>query len=185
MNITRRQAIRQCFIIIVGAAIVPACVQEQSKPLVALKNIDLDGKQQKLVAELCETIIPATDTPGAKDTYTHLFVLKMLDDCTSKEDQQQFTKGLGELDKMAKKKFDRNFVDCTTPQREELLTTIQNKKDVSEDVSAFYSTMKKLTVQGYITSQHYLTKVRAYKLIPGKFIGCLPVAALSERQPSI
>jgi hypothetical protein len=185
MNITRREALRQCLILTVGAAIIPSCVQEKSKPLVTLKNVDLDGDQQKMVAELTETIIPATDTPGAKDTYTHLFVLKMLDDCTAKEEQEQFVKGLTAFDNIAKKKFDKAFVLCTAPQREELLSNITTDKEVPEDVNAFYKTMKKLTVQGYMTSKYYLSNVRVYKLVPGKFYGCIPVTSLNQKAPSI
>src|SRR3954471_20396397 len=121
MKITRRDAIRNCFILSVSAAIIPSCLQEKTKPLVALKNIDLDGNQQKLIAELCETIIPKTDTPGAKETATDLFVLKMLDDCTTKDDQETFVKGLKSFNDLSKDKFDKTFVDCTPQQREDLL----------------------------------------------------------------
>ena len=110
MGISRREALKQCLIISLGAALIPACVQEASKPIAELKNIKLDGNQQKLIAELSETIIPKTDTPGSKDTYTHLFVLKMLDDCTAKEDQEQFVNGLNAFDKFSKKKFNKSFV---------------------------------------------------------------------------
>ena len=167
MKITRRYAIRQCFVISVGAALIPSCVQEKSKPLIALKHLDLDGNQQQLITELCETIIPATDTPGAKDTYTHLFVLKMIDDCSTSEDQEQFVEGLKKFEKMSKKQFDRPFVECTVSQREEFLAIIANNanKDVPE------------AVQGYTTSKYYLSGVRIYKLVPGKFYGCIPVTS--------
>ena len=188
MNITRRDALRQCFIITVGAALIPSCVQEKRKPLITLKHLDLDGNQQQLITELCETIIPATDTPGAKDTYTHLFVLKMLDDCTPKEEQEQFVKGMKEFEKMTKKKFDLSFGECSVSQRNELVSNLAsntNNKEVPEDVSAFYKTMKKLTVQGYMTSKYYLTNIRVYKLVPGKFYGCIPVTSLNKKGASI
>ena len=179
---TRRDAVRQCAIITLGAALIPACVH-QSKPLAALKHIALDGNQQQLITELCETIIPATDTPGAKDTYTHLFVLKMLDDCTDKKDQEQFVKGLKTFEKMAKDKYDKSFVECNATEREALIAAMANNtnnKGNSQDVSAFFNTTKKLAVQGYMTSKYYLTNVRVYKLVPGKFYGCVPVTSLKN-----
>ncbi len=185
MNVTRRAAIRQCLIISVGAALIPACVGEEHKPLVTLKHIQLDGNQQQLITELSETIIPATDTPGSKGTYTHLFVLKMLDDCTAKKDQEQFVKGLTAFDKMAKKKFDKPFVECAIPQRDELVGAVLSRKDAATEATAFLDTMKKLTVQGYMTSKYYLTNVRVYKLVPGKFRGCIPVASLTQKGSSI
>lgn len=187
MKITRRDAIRNCLIISVGAALIPSCVQEKNKPVMALKHIDLDGNQQKLVAELSETIIPKTDTPGAKDTYTHLFVLKMIDDCATKEEQDQFAKGLKEFENFSKKKFDKSFVDCTQQQRQELVKAISDdkSKEAGDDASNFYKAVKRLTVQGYMTSKYYLSNVRVWKLVPGKFSGCIPVTKFNEKGGSI
>jgi hypothetical protein len=160
-------------------------VQEKSKPAIELKNVKIDNDQEKLITELSETIIPATDTPGAKGTLTHVFVLRMLDDMFTKEEQQQFVKGMKDFDKMAEKKFDKSFVECTLPQREELLGGALNDKKLPEDLSAFLRIMKRLTVQGYMTSQYYLTNVRVYKLVPGKYYGCIPVTKLDQKGPSI
>src|SRR3954470_21408244 len=153
---SRRDAIKNCFVISIGAAIIPACLQEKTKPAVALKHIQLDGNQQKLIIELCETIIPKTDTPGAKDTNTHLFVLKMLDDCHTKEQQEQFVHGMKAFDQLSKERFDESFVDCTVQQRAELLKSIitDKSKNESGDAADFYKTMKRLTLQGYMTSQY-------------------------------
>ncbi|WP_083934925.1 gluconate 2-dehydrogenase subunit 3 family protein [Segetibacter koreensis] len=185
MNITRRNAIKHCLMISVGAAIVPSCMQEKSRPAIVYKHLSIDGSDEKLITEVSETIIPVTDTPGAKDTYTHLFVLKMLDDCYTKEQQQQFLKGMKEFEKISQKKFDKSFVDCNVLQREELIRNNINSKEVSEDVSAFFNIMKKLTVQGYMTSKYYLTNVQVYKLVPGKFHGCVPVTSLNQKGASI
>lgn len=185
MNITRRNAIKHCLIITVGAALVPSCMQEKSKPAIAYKHLSIDGNDEKLITEVSETIIPATDTPGAKDTYTHLFVLKMLDDCYTKDEQQKFLKGMKEFEKISQKKFDKSFVDCNGLQREELVRNNINSKEVSQDVSAFFAIMKKLTLQGYMTSKYYLTSVEVYKLVPGKFQGCIPVTSLNQKRASI
>ncbi len=181
MNITRREALRNCFIITVGAALVPSCLQDKRKPAITYKHLSIDGNQEKLITEVSETIIPVTDTPGAKDTYTHLFVLKMLDDCYTNDEQQRFLKGMKEFEKLSKEKFDKSFVDCNVLQREQLVRNNINSKEVSEDVSAFFSIMKKLTVQGYMTSKYYLTNVQVYKLVPGKFQGCVPVTSINNK----
>ena len=184
MILTRRDAIKNCLIITVGA-FVPSCLQEKSRPAIAYKNLSIDSNQERLITEVSETIIPATDTPGAKDTYTHLFVLKMLDDCYTKEEQQQFINGMKEFEKLSQNKFDKSFVNCTLLQREELVRNSINSKDVSKDVSAFFKIMKKLTVQGYMTSKYYLTNVQVYKLVPGKYHGCIPVTSLNKKGISI
>jgi hypothetical protein len=201
MNITRREAIRNCIVVAVGSTFIPSCLRE-SKPSISLKHLDITGDQEKLLSELAETIIPRTDTPGAKDTYAHLFVLKMVDDCQPKEEQQKFVSGLKEFEKLSQKKFDKSFIQCSQPQRDELVSDVLNKKSNStaggknggqnstkkeepDDVAAFVKSTKRLALQAYMTSQYYLTKVQPYKLVPGKFEGCIPVASLNQKERSI
>lgn len=180
MQMTRRQAIRNCFIFSVGAALLPSCLQENDTASIALKKIKITGQQEKLVAELGETIIPKTDTPGAKDLYAHLFVLKMVDDLYNQADQKQFEKGIKDFDDLAKKQFDRPFVQLTPQQRNTLVASVNSNKKGSDDAIVFYKTVKKFTAQVYTTSQFYLTEVQEWKLVPGKFYGCVPVASFQK-----
>jgi hypothetical protein len=152
-------------------------LQEKGKPSIVLKNLDISADDEKMLAEVCETFIPKTDTPGAKDILAHLFVMKMLDDCTAKADQEKILKGLNGINKMSDKKFDKSFVNCTPQQRQELFSAIESKKGIPGDVSAFYTSVKKLTIQAYTTSKYYLTNVHVYELVPGRFHGCVPVGS--------
>lgn len=134
-----------------GAALLaPACRQDTDRSSLSLKNIAVTGAGEKLIEELAEQIIPATDTPGAKAISAHLFVLKMVDDCCNKEEQQKFIAGL----KAYKAKGMRNG-----------------------ESDFFYATVKRLTIEAYTTSKFYLTNVRIYQLVPGHYYGCVPVRA--------
>ncbi len=175
----RRSSIKTLFIISAGAALLPSCLQEDEKPSVSLQKIKINKKEENLIAEIGETIIPKTNTPGAKDVSAHLFALMMIDDCYDPDEQKQFTKGLKEFDTFSKKKFNKTFPECAPPERLELLKSIENKNGIPENVSFFYKTIKSLTLQAYTSSQYYLTKVHEYKLVPGKFYGCVPVKKAS------
>ncbi len=188
MVISRRKALKNCFFFTVGVALVPACMHDKSKSGLRFSHLQLNGNQEALVTELSETILPKTDTPGAKDTYTNLFVLKMLDDMYTEEEQKGFLEGMEKLNERADNKFDKSFVDATPVQRGELLKEIiadPSFADATDDLSTFLKTVKKLTVQGYMTSQYYLTNVRIYKLVPGVYHGCVPVASLGDKGPEI
>lgn len=172
----RRTSIKTLFVITAGVTLVPSCLEDRSKSSILLKNMKIDGKQEKLLAELAGTIIPTTDTPGAKEVSAHLFALKMVDDCYDNEGRKKFVTDLKEFERFTKKRFGKSFTDCNQLQRDELLRDIESKKDVSEDVASFYSTMKRLTIQGFLSSQYFLTKVQVYELVPGRFHGCVPVS---------
>lgn len=184
MSISRRTALKQFLVIAGGVMVLPSCMQQDnSKASITLKNLDVTGKQEQLLAELAETIIPATNTPGAKDLYLHQFALKMVDDCHGPDDRKAFEKGLKAFDQFARKRFDQPFTALPATQRAELLQQIEDKKDVPEDVAAFYGKVKGLAIQGYLTSKHYLTQVQVYELVPGRFRGCVPVSEL--KKPSV
>jgi Gluconate 2-dehydrogenase subunit 3 len=172
----RRTAIRNVVVISAGATLLPSCLQQDSGTL-SLKNISLSGSQEKMLAELAETIIPKTITfPGAKDINTHEFILTMVDDCSSPEEQQKFTRGMKTFEDACKKKVDNSFVNATAQQRKEFLQLVEKKQDIPEEATGFYGTVKRYTVQSFTSSKQYMTDIRKYKMVPGgNYKGCVPV----------
>jgi hypothetical protein len=162
----RRAALRDLLLIAGGVTFLPACLNNPGKASIALKNIDISADDEKLLAEIASAIIPQTDTPGAREVGSHLFVLKMLDDCYEKKDQQTFVKGLHELEENTKAQFGHSFTACTTAQKEEILEAIEARKGDSSSVAEFYKTMKERTIQGYLTSKYVVLEVEKYTIIP-------------------
>lgn len=140
-----------------------------------LTNLKIDGDQEKLLAELSESIIPATDTPGAKDLSIHLFVIQMVDDCYEQKDQRRFLKGLEQFEKKAAELPAGSFVLASKVDRNNLIAKLEADKQEKEEINYFYSTVKRLTVQGYSSSEYYLTNVQVYEMIPGRYKGCVAV----------
>ncbi len=112
----RRLAIQSLVTITAGLIIFPSCKNTPGKASVRLKNIELNAAEEKLLADIASTIIPATDTPGAKETGAHLFALKMLDDMYEKEVQKNFMYGLKQFDAEATKQFNRSFSGCSSEE---------------------------------------------------------------------
>lgn len=171
----RRYAIRQILVASAGMLIVPSCMEDRTKASFLLKNYEISGEQEKLLAELAETIIPKTSSPGAKDVYAHQFAMKMMDDCASKDDQQKFVRGLEAFEKFAEKKTGSSFIKATVQQRQGILEELEKMKGEESEEAGFYRKMKGLTVRAYTSSQFYLTQVQVYELVPGRWHGCVPV----------
>lgn len=166
----RRSALRNFAIISAGIAILPRCRDEKLKGTIALKNIQLSGDQENMLGDLSQTILPVKDGEPP-----HYFVLMMVDDCYTRENQQKFMKGLEQFDKLSHKKFDQSFTKCTKEQRHELLAELENSRDTGEALNYFYNTVHSLTVQHYTSSKYYLANVHKYELVPGRFHGCFPI----------
>ncbi|OKS85565.1 gluconate 2-dehydrogenase subunit 3 family protein [Mucilaginibacter polytrichastri] len=191
----RRTVIKNLALIIGGATLLPSCFQEHGKASMAFKKINVSADQERFVADVAETIIPKTDTPGAKDLSLHLFVLKMVDDCFSKKDQDAFMAGLDKLSKEAEKRYDKPFGQCSQQQRESLLTELDQKQMAyqkaqnahgknlkkelpADDMLAFYGITKGETIFGYTNSKYFMTKQIVYELIPGRYNPNFPVKNL-------
>ncbi|HET7896585.1 MAG TPA: gluconate 2-dehydrogenase subunit 3 family protein, partial [Flavisolibacter sp.] len=155
-------------------------LHKDSKASLLLKNISISAEQENMLAELAETLIPASTTPGAKDTSAHLFALRMVNDCMTKEKQQQFLKGLDAVEKMSEKAYSVSFAKATASQREKLLAALEAKQ-ASADALAFYQMMKDLTIQGYLSSKPVLGDVFHYELVPGRYNGAAPVKTIHHQ----
>jgi len=171
----RRTVIKQLVFASGAIVLLPACLQKDGKASVTLKNIKIAASQEKLLAALTDTILPTTDTPGAKDIGAHLFVLRMVDDCYKKEDQQKFISGLAAFEKQTDSRFGKSFVACASAEREALLKDVEAKKTGDAGLEYFYGAVKGLTVQAFTSSKYYLTSVQGFKLVPGPYKGCVPV----------
>ena len=126
---------------------------------------------EALLAEIVETFIPETSTPGAKSLKVHQFVQRMIQDCYDDKSKATFQQGLTQTNTLAQQSYSKNFVQCDGKQRIELL------KKMSDDASskAFIGLVKNLTIRGYTNSEYYLVNIAKFTLVPGFYHGCVPV----------
>jgi hypothetical protein len=173
----RRTLLKQLMMVSAGMSLVPACLEDRAKASFLYKNLQVGADEEAMLAELAETIIPKTSTPGAKDISAHLFVLKMVDDCRSAEEQKKFMDGLRAFDAAAEKSGGRHFSKMSKEEKQAFLQTLEAGKEGDGPEISFYQSVKKLTIQAYTSSEFFLTKVQVYELVPGRYHGCVPVKA--------
>jgi hypothetical protein len=85
--------------------------------------VQFSAAQESLVAEIADTIIPTTDTPGAKAAGVEKFILRVVQDCYPENSQKTFAEGLAKLDADCQARFGKGFIDASSTQRKEALTT--------------------------------------------------------------
>jgi hypothetical protein len=110
-----------------------------------------------LLAELVETIIPTTETPGAKTARVHLFVDLVLAHCVPSDGQ---TTALAALRTLAA----AGFVAASPGARQRQLAQLE---------PAALALFKELTVLGYFTSEIGATQALRYDAVPGSYHGCV------------
>ena len=172
---TRRVAIQQLALIWAGVALFPSCLHNDEKVSIPLKRIHIEPADESMLAELAETILPKTDSPGAKDLAAHLFALKMVDDCFTPANQQKYIQGMKNFESQVMKNTGKSFAENSIADRQKIVAELDQQKTATDDLSFFYQSTKRLTIQAYTTGEYYMTKIRGYKMIPGKFQGCVPL----------
>lgn len=199
----RRDALK----LIAGAAALPALYSQDLFALgreihqqlgSAAAPQTLDSRQNAIITAIAEMIIPATDTPGAKEARVPEFIDLILTEWCTGDDCQRFLNGLAETDARSRKMFGKDFVDGTPQQQTELLTALDEELTQLREANVrerhhasaarreeetpvernFFYMMKRLTLIGYYTSEIGWTKELGRPPVHmGPYQACVPLAA--------
>jgi hypothetical protein len=127
-----------------------------------------------MLEALVDTVLPATDTPGALQARVHVFVDLALRDCYTAAEQRLFGDGLEALAKDCRRRHGRAFEACSPQERHALLAPL-DAASYAPDTGprgSFARILKDLTLLGFFTSRIGATQVLAYEAVPGGFRGC-------------
>lgn len=161
-------------VVVGGEFLLTGCKNNTAGPL------SFSSTQLTLLDEIVETIIPTTDTPGAKAAQVGKFMEIMVADCYTVEEQKVFTEGLMAIDPYSRKIAAKDFMGATPEERISILTSLEkeakqyNQKKKEGAPVHYYTMMKQLTLWGFFTSETGMTETLRHNPVPGKFQGDVP-----------
>ena len=181
--VTRREAIRRVSALLGGAALVgqgawlSGCATSRPAAGELFSAVDV-----ALLDEIAETILPETQTPGAKAACVGPFIATMVTDTYDPREQRIFLDGLATLEHECLALHGVDFMAATVPQRVALLERVDREAieymrrlGTSQQQPAHYFRMiKELTLLGYFTSEIGYTQAMRYIETPGRFDPCIP-----------
>lgn len=169
---------------VVGAEVfLSGCKNPETKTGMAFTEDDIP-----YLDEVAETILPATNTPGAKEAKVGQFMTVIVNDCYEEDDQKTFHEGMKTLNYDFNKKYSTSFMKGTSQQRHDFLVALdkeakehqkkrgesmKNKDQKDKMPNHYFSLMKQLTLWGYFTSKEGMTKALRYNPVPGRYEGCI------------
>lgn len=164
------------------------------------KPVFFTADQDATVAELADTIIPTTSTPGAKAAKVNEIIDVIVKDCYKPDDQKRFVDGLAQTNKLSQDAYGKAFVQLDPTQRIEIVkkleaddkqlkadmlsaakaaTKVENSQadlqmpEAKKRYTPFYTMLKDLTLTGYFTSEIGATQALEYVAMPGRYDGCV------------
>jgi Gluconate 2-dehydrogenase subunit 3 len=165
-------------------------------------SIEFSADDVAFLDEVGETILPKTNSPGAKDAKIGAFMTVMVNDCYTAGDQKVFHEGIKKLNDACKEMHNLTFMKATPEQRKSLLISLdeeakkyakerrefddqQIKKEREEHEKGntgfererrsahYFSMMKQLTISGYFTSKEGKQGALRYTPVPGNYVADL------------
>lgn len=119
----------------------------------------LNTQQNETLLALSETIIPATDTPGAKDAYVNRF-LDLVMSALPPQTQREFLDSLAWFDTGATARYKATFVNLSDQEKQNLLNLVAwphthvrwGETDANFDGHEHFSRMKTWIASAYYSS---------------------------------
>lgn len=146
----------------------------------AAANPGLNAAEMAVLGAAADVIVPATDTPGAREAGVPLFIEALVARWMTADEAAFFRNGLAALDASAKERFGRAYAACTPEQAAELMQALRAASPyggrtfslndrILDPKAPFYLRLRDLVVLGYFMSEQGSTKELRYIPVPGKF----------------
>ena len=179
--INRREAIQRVSMMFGGVALVGhSALLDASEQAASLSGALLEATDVALLDEIAETILPETETPGAKEAGVGPFMALMVADAYSPDEQKIFREGMATLERECEAANGKGFLASTPSERLSLLEKLDREqhsymksRDDGQPVH-YFRMMKELALLGYFTSEIGYKKAMRYVETPGRFEPCVP-----------
>lgn len=187
----RRDAIKQTALMM-GYAVSASVVSGVMSGCQATESMDwtpsaMSQSQGEIVAQVAECILPASDTPGAKDVFVHEFIDTMLGTYMKPEEKTRFLAGVDQVEADAQSAHGKSFMSLSAEEQNALL--VKMAKDTEAAIEAdpslrqnkpFFMQMKELTLTGYFTSERIGKEFLVFDPVPGRYDGCMPLEEVNN-----
>jgi len=141
--------------------------------------VALTPAQARTLDAAAEAIMPATDTPGAREAGVAKVVDSWIGDFCTKADAATLRSALDRLDADAKAAGAASFAAAAPAQQAAVLAKSDADKPVPGGKTPF-GLLKEYVTVAFFTSKPGATRTLRYDPNPGPFKGCIPVGQVGR-----
>ncbi len=136
-----------------------------------------DAGRQPLLTALGDTIIPATDTPGAAEAGVADFVAMMVERWMHPDERARFLAGLDSFDATVRRSYGQPFAALPPARRLEILQAMAAAEEgtaagTPPAEGPFLARIRALAIYGYYTSEAGASQELELNLVPGHYEPC-------------
>ena len=165
-------------VLLVGGAAALTRFARKSDVLAGNAPHAFNAEQFALLEQVCEVIIPTTDTPGAIAAGVPAFMRQMLEEWGTESSRSQIGSVLEAVQKLAWSRFGAAFLELAPDRRLEVIKLLDGERVEAKDPA--YSKFKHLVLVGYYQSEIGATRELRYELVPGAWRPCVPLSEIGR-----
>ncbi len=187
----RRNALRKTAILAGTAAVAPSLLsllqscKEQSR--LNWQPVFLSEDQARFISAFVDTILPKTETPGALDVKTDIFIDLVYAKVYDKKAQENVVAEIEKFNATCKERFGDVFADLSPEDKAAMLKVADAESGKfngnvwgtavgKQEPVGFYRSLKSMTLSGYFSSEEIGKNYLSYDPIPGEYLGCIPLS---------
>jgi hypothetical protein len=172
----RREALKATTAVLGGVLLTSngflvACARDSNRTAGKVLSVD----DQSLIEEIADTLLPTTpSSPGAKAAGAGAAINLLLTDCYEPDQQKRVVNGLDEFRSMCRKACGADFASLPQKEREQVLRELDAEAQKAGPAH-YFGLVRELSLQAYFSSEIGKTKALRYIMVPGKWVGCVPL----------
>jgi Gluconate 2-dehydrogenase subunit 3 len=178
---TRRDAVKATSLLVGGAwltgtAALSACTRDTRTSDSAPTARALTDAEVSLMEMVADTILPGTAaSTGARAAGVGAAIQLLLTDCYPAAQQQRARDGLAALQTASAAAGLPSFAAALATDRTALLLRINAEASAAGETHWFHL-LRELSQRAYFSSEVGMTKALRYVRVPGRWVGCVPLA---------
>ncbi|WP_304516730.1 gluconate 2-dehydrogenase subunit 3 family protein [Cecembia rubra] len=151
----------------------------------------LSEDQAKFISAFVDTLLPRTETPGALDVKTDIFLDLVFAKTYDTKAQENVVNEIKKFNEECKQRHGKVFADLNMEER---MAVFKNKEAESPKFNpkvwgtavgeqkpvGFYRSLKSMTLWGYFSSEEIGVKHLNYDPVPGEYRGCVPLSEIGN-----
>lgn len=183
---TRREALRAAAVVAGGmlltsSGVLAACARGAEEARQATTAGVLAPDDLALAEAMADTLLPDTAaSPGARAAGAGAAMQLLLTDCYRAEEQQRVVAGLAAFRaSCAERCGSAGFAALPRTEREALLRAADSEAEAATRAGGaphWYPAFRELAQRAYLTSEVGMTRALRYERVPGRWVGCVPLA---------
>jgi myo-inositol catabolism protein IolC len=166
----RREALRTLAAASGGLVALPDWAFGWRPEQLALAHSCFSAAEEAALSAVADTIIPEKDSIGAIAVGVDRFLVRLIDQCYDAEVQENVSRQLRFLERVAWEDTAATFREGSQQRRERWLLSLEASDDRARQ--DFFHLVKSETIRGFRTSQVVMEGYLGYTSMPGFYDGC-------------